>query len=375
MPRPEFETAALFINCCITDRAALVGLNHLCNEVGLDTMTTAAVIAAAMDLDRRACWRARREPARSATRDAMARAIEEHRATASGLLGELLGDPTDEIAHEILGRLGDARDGRPAVVPDHGVRRPRLRRDRAQGVPGDAHLLRHLQPRPRRPHLRLDGPGRGGGPRQDAGEIAAAGRQRPVGQGAGRLARAVRLLPLSTPASETFLRPALRRHRQPLLGRRSRTTCGRRIVDLERLLNNIQGRTRAYDAYIPPKLHGADERGPMKGRRVDPELPRRDPRRVLPRAGLDRGRPGERRRAGEARADASLTGFPHRSAARTVTSPTPSSAARLKAADEGARQVCGRPRSKDDQRGLHRRRRAAKGAVASFTLRSRARPR
>ena len=53
VPRPEFETAALFINCCVTDRTAMVDLNHLCNEVGLDTMTTAAVMAAGMDLDGR----------------------------------------------------------------------------------------------------------------------------------------------------------------------------------------------------------------------------------------------------------------------------------------------------------------------------------
>ena len=51
LPRPEFETSALIINCCITSREALVHLNHLCNELGLDTMTTAAVIAATMDLD------------------------------------------------------------------------------------------------------------------------------------------------------------------------------------------------------------------------------------------------------------------------------------------------------------------------------------
>ena len=48
LPRPEFETAALFINCCITDREALARLNHLCNEVGLDTMSTAAIIAASL---------------------------------------------------------------------------------------------------------------------------------------------------------------------------------------------------------------------------------------------------------------------------------------------------------------------------------------
>ena len=58
LPRPEFETAGLFINCGITEREALVGLNHLCNEVGLDTMTTAAIVAGAMDMDEKGLLKA-----------------------------------------------------------------------------------------------------------------------------------------------------------------------------------------------------------------------------------------------------------------------------------------------------------------------------
>ena len=48
------------------------------------------------------------------------------------------------------------------------------------------------------------------------------------------------------------------------------TECGRRTLNLERALNNLQGRTRAYDAYVPPKLEVPMSSGPMKGRRVDP---------------------------------------------------------------------------------------------------------
>ena len=45
--------------------------------------------------------------------------------------------------------------------------------------------------------------------------------------------------------------------------------CGRRIYALERRLNNAQGRDRAYDAYVPPKLKVPMARGAHAGRAVD----------------------------------------------------------------------------------------------------------
>ena len=48
--RPEFETIALWINCCLLDRDAIFHLNHLCNELGVDTMTFGSVMAGAMEL-------------------------------------------------------------------------------------------------------------------------------------------------------------------------------------------------------------------------------------------------------------------------------------------------------------------------------------
>jgi len=48
--------------------------------------------------------------------------------------------------------------------------------------------------------------------------------------------------------------------------------CGEAIYALERHVNNVQGRTRAYDAYVPPKMTEPLTRGPHAGRAVDPAL-------------------------------------------------------------------------------------------------------
>jgi aldehyde:ferredoxin oxidoreductase len=50
----------------------------------------------------------------------------------------------------------------------------------------------------------------------------------------------------------------------------SMTACGKRTYALERRVNNLQGRGRAYDAYVPPKLTVPMSRGALKGRAVDP---------------------------------------------------------------------------------------------------------
>jgi aldehyde:ferredoxin oxidoreductase len=47
--------------------------------------------------------------------------------------------------------------------------------------------------------------------------------------------------------------------------------CGERIWNLERHFNNIQGRDRAYDAYIPPKLTVPLTAGAHKGQAVSPD--------------------------------------------------------------------------------------------------------
>ncbi len=50
--RPEFEPVINFgPKCGLSDMAAIVRLDNLCGRLGLDTTSTASVIAFAMDLD------------------------------------------------------------------------------------------------------------------------------------------------------------------------------------------------------------------------------------------------------------------------------------------------------------------------------------
>jgi aldehyde:ferredoxin oxidoreductase len=48
--------------------------------------------------------------------------------------------------------------------------------------------------------------------------------------------------------------------------------CGRRIYTLERRLNNLQGRGRTYDAFVPPKLRVPLTSGAHKGKAVDTDF-------------------------------------------------------------------------------------------------------
>jgi len=48
--------------------------------------------------------------------------------------------------------------------------------------------------------------------------------------------------------------------------------CGQRIYALERSINNLQGRHRAYDSYVPPKLTVPLTSGGHQGDRVDPKF-------------------------------------------------------------------------------------------------------
>jgi aldehyde:ferredoxin oxidoreductase len=269
VPRPEFETSALFINCCITERSALVELNDLCNELGLDTMSTAAMIAAGMDLDGKGVlsevslrlpfgdWRA------------MASAIEAIAYRREGL-GTLLGAPADEIARNVLERLGEGR-----------------REDllwcltTAYGGLGYAGVEPKAFPAM---HTCYATSNRGRGDHtyawtvqtEEAGQAETVEKIAPLVAG-GQFGKAVidslgicDFFPFDI-TSDVFLDLLF-----AVTGNRYTAgeliECGRRTVNLERALNNLQGRTRAYDAYIPPKLEIPMNGGPLKGRRVDPDL-------------------------------------------------------------------------------------------------------
>lgn len=269
MPRPEFETAALFINCCITDRTALVDLNHLCNEVGLDTMSTAAVIAAAMDLDERGVLADLGLSLPFGDGDAMARAVEDI-AYRRGLLGDLLGDSSDASAHRILERLGEHR--RKDLVWSFTT---------GYGGLGYAGIEPKAFPAMYTCYA-TSNRGRGdhtyawtvqaeeGGLVTTAGDIAALVASGQWGKALVDSLGLCDFFPYDT-GLENF-RDLLYAVTGNRYSAEELTTCGRRIVNLERLLNSIQGRVRAYDAYIPQKLTVPMSEGPLKGRRVDPEL-------------------------------------------------------------------------------------------------------
>lgn len=266
-PRPEFETAALFINCCITDRGALVRLNHLCNEVGLDTMTTAAIVAAAMDLDEKGVLGKLGERLPFGDADAFGRAIESI-AFRRGLLGELLGRPTDEIARVLLERVGEAskHDVLWCLTTAYG----------GLGYAGiepkafpAMHTCYATSNRGRGDHtyawtVQAEEAGLSG-----AAEIAAVVANSQWGKAVVDSLGLCDFFPQST-TSDTFLDLVY-----GLTGFRytaeEQESCGRRIVTLERVLNNIQGRTRAYDEFIPPKFEVPLSCGPMTGRKVDRE--------------------------------------------------------------------------------------------------------
>ncbi|HPC83530.1 MAG TPA: aldehyde ferredoxin oxidoreductase C-terminal domain-containing protein [Thermoanaerobaculaceae bacterium] len=267
-PRPEFETAALFINCGITDRSALVRLNHLCNEVGLDTMTTAALVAAAMDLDEKGVLASLGSSLPFGDAEAFAAAVEAV-AYRSGPMGEVFARATDDIAAEILRRVGDS--ARDAVMWCLTTAYAGL------GYAGIApkafpamHTCYATSNRGRGDHtyawtVQAEEAGLSGG-----AEIAAVVANSQWGKAIVDSMGLCDFFPQST-TTDTFLDLIY-----ALTGLRytaeEQEACGRRIVTLERLLNNLQGRTRAYDAFIPPKLTVPLSRGPKAGRRVDPDF-------------------------------------------------------------------------------------------------------
>jgi hypothetical protein len=189
--RPEFETIALWINCCILDRDAMFHMNRLCNELGVDTMTFGSVAAGAMEMSEKGLLsklgggleirgRPRHGPPPRGDRLPVVRP----RAGPRGPHGPGRGRDRGGLGRQAAGRR---------VLCDDILRRPRLCRHQPQGLPRHVHGLRDLEPRPRRPHLRVDHPGRGGRS-QGPGGPGLLRRRRPGRQGPRRFARPLRLL-------------------------------------------------------------------------------------------------------------------------------------------------------------------------------------
>lgn len=263
--RPEFETIALWINCCILDRDAMFHMNALANELGVDTMTFGSVMAGAMELAEKGHLSRYGEAPGFGDTAGMVRTLKEI-AYASTDLGSLLGRHSDGVIAELaaaappadldaiayclttayggLGYAGISPKAFPGMFAAYGTS------NRGRGDHTYAWTIQAEE-----------------GGLQEAGDLAAYVAE---GQAGKALVDSLGLCDFFTGdiASEPFL--ALY---EALTGiaytADSLKACGRRIYALERGVNNRQGRERAYDAYVPPKLTAPLSRGARAGRKVD----------------------------------------------------------------------------------------------------------
>jgi len=262
--RPEFETIALWINCCILDRDAIFHMNALANELGVDTMTFGSVMAGAMELREKGLLG--RFPDAPSFGDApgMIRALKEIAYASSGL-GRLLGHYSDRVIAELaaaapssladiarclttayggLGYAGINPKAFPGMFTAYGTS------NRGRGDHTYAWTIQAEE-----------------GGLKEARDLAAYVAE---GQAGKALVDSLGLCDFFTGdiAAEPFL--SLYRALSGIAYTpESLKACGRRIYALERRLNNLQGRDRTYDAFVPPKLTVPLARGAHKGRAVD----------------------------------------------------------------------------------------------------------
>ncbi|MCJ7613061.1 MAG: hypothetical protein MUP19_12460 [Candidatus Aminicenantes bacterium] len=264
--RPEFETIALWINCCILDRNAIFHMNRLCNELGLDTMTFGSVLAGAMELSEKGFLKKFGSRLSFGNAPEMIKALSSI-AYASDDLGRLLGRHTDRmIAEAGAGRsAADLRDMAFCATTSFG---------------GLAYAGVHPKAFPGM-FTAYGTSNRGRGDHtyawtfqaeeaglKEAKELAAYVVE---GQFGKALVDSLGLCDFFTAdvGSEMFL--SLYR---ALTGIEytadTLKECGKRIYALERQANNLQGRDRTYDAHVPVKLTVPLSRGGHRGERVDP---------------------------------------------------------------------------------------------------------
>lgn len=263
--RPEFETIALFINCCLTDREGILYLNHLCNEYGVDTMTFGSVMAGMMELREKGFLSIPEAPVFGDVESAI-RFLEDLSYGRSEL-GRLLAHPTDLVAEEMIKNSGQKSAGdilrclttayaglgyagiEPKVFPGMFTAYSTSNRGR-----GDHTYAWTVQAE----ESGLTG--------ED--EIAAY----VIGSQTGKaLTDSLGLCDFFT---EDFASPVFLEMYGALTGfeysAEELRECGRRIYTLERYINNLQGRDRNYDVFVPSKFFEPLTAGPQAGKRVDP---------------------------------------------------------------------------------------------------------
>jgi aldehyde:ferredoxin oxidoreductase len=263
--RPEFETIALWINCCILDRDAIFHMNALCNELGVDTMTFGSVMAGAMELAEKGHLAKYGNAPKFGDAAGMVRTLKEI-AYRSSELGRLLGTHSDRVIAEVaagappaalseiayclttayggLGYAGIHPKAFPGMFTAYGTS------NRGRGDHTYAWTIQAEE-----------------GGLKEARDLAAYVAE---GQAGKALVDSLGLCDFFTGdiTAEPFL---------SLYGALTGTVytpeslkeCGRRIYALERRMNNLQGRDRAYDAFVPPKLKVPLSHGGHQGQAVD----------------------------------------------------------------------------------------------------------
>jgi aldehyde:ferredoxin oxidoreductase len=264
--RPEFETIALWINCCLTDRDAIFHLNRRCNELGVDTMSFGGVTAGAMELEEKGLLNKYPGGPKFGDARSMVRFLEDI-AYLRGDLGRLFARHSDAVIAE-AGAGGNAADldaiARCVVT--------------AYGGLGYAGIEPKVFPGMFTAYATSN---RGRGDHTYAWTIQAEeggleGAEKLAlyvasGQAGKALVDSLGLCDFFPESLTTDLFLSLYK---ALTGIEytceSMLACGRRIWDLERHLNNHQGRDRTYDAYVPPKLTVPLTAGAHKGKAVNP---------------------------------------------------------------------------------------------------------
>ena len=262
--RPEFETIALWVNCCLTERDGIFYLNHLCNDYGIDTMTFGSIMAAAMELKEKGLWPFSDGPVFGQVRT-MIQALEQI-SYKSTEMGRLLAQATDLIMAQLIG----AYNLQPADVVYCFTT--------AYAGLGYAGIEPKVFPGM---FTAYGTSNRGRGDHTYAWTIQAeeAGLRGAEDVAAyvinSQLNKALTdSLGLCDFFTEDYSSPDFLEAYEALTGfaysPESIKECGRRIYTLERWVNQQQGRKRDYDAFISPKFLKPLTTGPQAGKAVDP---------------------------------------------------------------------------------------------------------
>lgn len=266
--RPEFETIALWINCCLMDREAIFYLNKRANDLGVDTMSWGSLTATAMELTEKGFLVDDQGSLRFGDPREMLLFLEGITYQSSPL-GELFGRYPDAVILELIasqprsyhqdiiycftqtyGGLGYAGI-EPKVFP--GMFTAYGTSNRGRGDHTYAWTIQAEEAGLKEPE-----------------ELAAYVLQAQRGKAMIDSLGLCDFFPVDIFQAEFIsLYHALT---GIAYDEASWRACGQRIFNLERKINNYQGRKRSYDAFIPAKLLVPLKNGPQAGKAVRPLL-------------------------------------------------------------------------------------------------------